>query len=116
MNKVKQNMAKQQIKRIFEIPHFFNRDGKLVRNVLCIEEFSPYLDDNGFVREGKITLRLIDEDGSSKAFRLRISEVLELIQVLELASRRQLEKLRVLNIERMANLRSREEKVSEKSN
>jgi hypothetical protein len=102
--------SKTKSKRIFTLTHFFkDGQGKVLRNLLSIEEISPLRDVNGFVREGRITLRISDESGNSKAFRLAISEVLELIEVLEMRAKEQLKSLSLLNIERARNQLNKEQ-------
>lgn len=106
--------TKQKIKRIFEIPHFFkDREGNLVRNVLIIDELPPYRGENGFIKQGKIIIRILDEKGNFKAFRLNVPEVLELNQILEMLTKEQLKKIRLLNAERITNLKSKRGAESE---
>jgi hypothetical protein len=103
------NSTKPKTKRIFSIPHFFkDAQGKILRNSLSIEELSPFRDENGSVREGRITLRISDESGNSKAFRLSVPEALELIEVLEMRAREQLRRLSLLNLERIRNEQNKE--------
>lgn len=97
-------MENLKAKRIFEIPHFFkDGEGKSVRNSLSLEELFPCRDEKGFVKKGQITIRISDEKGNSKAFRLSIPEVLELVQILEITVKEQLKRISLLNIERARN-------------
>ena len=66
-----------------QIVHFFEKDGKNMRNVLEIAVEPPILSDKGYPKGGEIILRLKREEGTS-AMKLNAGEASLLAETLKM--------------------------------